>query len=266
MRFTRAPFVSSCSSGIHQVPVHGRRPRASPSRARSASRIGTWRSDSASRSSPGCETEMYVRENGCRNDHWRSSVAVAGGAHDRGVERRRWPATGRARRRGGGGAHGLQQLGQPQQLVLGDPLGGEPRRERLERRAHRERLEQLLGRERAHRAAAERLVDDAAELLEVAQRLAHRRLRDAELLRDPRLDQPRAGRVLAREDALQDHVLDLLAQVGAGERRLGHWHAVRPPSSVSTWPVMNADASLHSSSTAPTTSSVSAIRPSGMRL
>ena len=49
---------------------------ASPSRARRASRIGTWRSDSAIRSRPGCETVRYVREYGSRNDHWRSSVAL----------------------------------------------------------------------------------------------------------------------------------------------------------------------------------------------
>jgi hypothetical protein len=36
-------------------------------------------------------------------------------------------------------------------------------------------------------------VDDQPELLQVAQRLAHRRLLVAELLRDARLDQPRAG-------------------------------------------------------------------------
>ena len=142
----------------------------------------------------------------------------------------------------------------------------EPRRERLERRPHRERLQQLLGRERAHRAAAERLVDDAAELLEVAQRLAHRRLRDAELLRDPRLDQAGAGRVLAARMRCRITSLICSRRFERMNGAVGHWHAVSPPSSVSTCPVMNADASLHSSRTAPITSSVSAIRPSGMRL
>src|SRR4029079_7165867 len=62
------------------------------------------------------------------------------------------------------------------------------------------------------------LVADAADVLEVTQRLAHGRLRDAHLLRDPRLDEPRAGGVLARHDALQHHVLDPFAQAAPRQR------------------------------------------------
>ena len=44
-----------------------------------------------------------------------------------------------------------------------------------------------------------------------------------------------------------------------------HWVAVRPPSSVSTWPVTNADASEQKKRIAPTRSSGSAILRSGIR-
>src|SRR5207237_1373445 len=77
---------------------------------------------------------------------------------------------------------------------------------------HRKRVRQITLRERPHRTAAVRLVVHAAELLEVAQRLAHRRLAAVQLAGDLRLDEPLARRVLARHDALQDALLDLVAQ------------------------------------------------------
>ncbi len=49
--------------------------------------------------------------------------------------------------------------------------------------------------------AAERLGLDQAEQREIAQRLAHRGLAGAELLRDARLDQGLARRDLAADDA-----------------------------------------------------------------
>ena len=80
-------------------------------------------------------------------------------------------------------------------------------------------LDQLLLVEHADARAAERLRLDEAEQLEVAQRLAHRRLARAELLRDPRLDEPLARLELTARDPLQQDVLDLLAEHGAGDRR-----------------------------------------------
>ena len=47
--------------------------------------------------------------------------------------------------------------------------------------------------------------------LEIAQRLAHRRLARAELARELQLDQPLAGRIVAADDALQQHVADARA-------------------------------------------------------
>ena len=119
---------------------------ASPSRARRASRIGTWRSDSASRSMPG----LRDREVGPRVRLEERPLAlqrgVAGGAHDRRVERRVGLRLVVRVAAPGGVAHRLQQLGQLQQLVLGHPLGGQPGGERLERRADGERLQQLARR------------------------------------------------------------------------------------------------------------------------
>ena len=60
---------------------------------------------------------------------------------------------------------------------------------------------------------------------------------------------------LGRDDPLEDQVLDLLPEVRADERRLGHWHAVSPPSSVRTWPVMKADCGEARKRAAPTMSS-----------
>ena len=88
----------------------------------------------------------------------------------------------------------------------------------LEHGPHRVRLEQLLLRERPHRAAPIRLVVDAAELLEIAQRLAHRRLAALQLARDLRLHEPLARRVRPGHDALEDVVLDLVAQERLVER------------------------------------------------
>ena len=105
-------------------------------------------------------------------------------------------------------------------------------RERLEHGAHRVGLEQLLLGDRAHRAAAVGLVVHAAELLEIAQRLAHRRLAALELARDLRLHEPLPRRVGPGHDALEDAILDLVAQERLVERRRGAGRRPRrvPPS------------------------------------
>ncbi len=87
------------------------------------------------------------------------------------------------------------------------------------------------------------------------------RLRDvgaAAALHARRVRQVRGTRPVGQRR--RDHAPDARLHLDAN-----HWVAVRPPSSVSTWPVTNADASEQKKSTAPTRSSVSAIRPSGMR-
>src|SRR5918994_1714343 len=146
---------------------------------------------------------------------------VARAAHDRAVEggirlRLLVCVPGRGRR-----LHRVEERAQLPQLAVGHAFGGEPGGERLERRADGERLEQLGDGDRADGAAAVGLVDHAADVLEVAERLADRRLGDAQLLRDPRLDEPGARRVGAGEDALQHHVLDPLAQAAAEQRGVG---------------------------------------------
>ena len=134
----------------------------------------------------------------------------------------------------GGGEHRRVAVVELVQLRVGHRRARQLGGERLQRRAHRERLDELVGAERAHAAAPVRLVAHAADVLEVAQRLAHGRLRDAQLLGDPRLDEPRAGGVLARHDALQHHVLDPLAQaaprqrIRGGDTRLHHGKSIIP--------------------------------------
>ena len=71
-------------------------------------------------------------------------------------------------------------------------LRRQPGGELLERGAHGVDLDHLLLVEHADAGATERLGLDQSQQLEVAQRLAHGRLARAELLRDPRLDEPLA--------------------------------------------------------------------------
>ena len=91
-------------------------------------------------------------------------------------------------------------------------IGRLTRRDLLDRGPDREDLEQLpppRPRGRARRGTAR---TPRTPALEVAQRLPHRRLARPELLREPRLDEALAGRVLAAQDARQISVLDLLPQ------------------------------------------------------
>ena len=60
----------------------------------------------------------------------------------------------------------------------------------FERRPNRVDFEQFVGSDAAHPGTAKRRIDDEPEQRQVAQRLADRRLAHAELLRQPRLDDP----------------------------------------------------------------------------
>ena len=102
--------------------------------------------------------------------------------------------------------------------VAVEPMGGEAPGELLEHRAHGEDLEEVVVGDLAHTGAAKRLRLDEAQQLEVTQRLAHRRLARAELGCDPRLDEQVAGPQLTTKDALEQDLLDLLAEDGARDR------------------------------------------------
>ena len=112
----------------------------------------------------------------------------------------------------GAGAHRGEQRVELRELRVRDARGGLLRRERLEHGAHGVGLEQLLLGEVPNGAAAIWLVVHASELLEIAQRLAHRRLAALQLARDLRLHEALARRIGAGQDALQDELLDLVAQ------------------------------------------------------
>src|SRR3954454_16470504 len=64
---------------------------------------------------------------------------------------------------------------------------------------------------------------------------------------------------------LQRELNDELTERVRQQLEQPHWVAVNTPSSVSTWPVTNADASEQKKRIAPTMSSVSAMRRSGIR-
>ena len=102
--------------------------------------------------------------------------------------------------------------------VAVEPLRRLLRRELLEHGAHGVDLDQLGLAEPAHARAAKRLRLDEPQQLEIAQRLAHRRLARAELVRDARLDEPLARLQLAADDAVEQDVLHLLAQHGSRDR------------------------------------------------
>ena len=84
----------------------------------------------------------------------------------------------------------------------------------FERGADRIDLEEVVGGDLANLRAAERGADDEAEQLEVAQRFANGPLADAELLRDPGLDDARAR----REPAVQD-VFDQFSRISSRKTR-----------------------------------------------
>ena len=103
----------------------------------------------------------------------------------------------------------------------GEPLGCELGGELLQYGTHRVALGDLVGAHRPHSCAAEGLGLDEPQDLELAQRLAHRRLADTELLGDPQLDDALARLVVALDDALHEDVLDLVAKDRAVHRHGG---------------------------------------------
>jgi hypothetical protein len=121
-----------------------------------------------------------------------------------------------------GRAHRVD-LGAQRRGPAGEPRGRELGGELLERGAHRVALGDLVGAQRPHASAAERLGFHEPQDLELAQRLSHRALADAELLGDPQLDEALTRVVVALEDALHEQVLDLLAK-----DRAVHRHGVCP--------------------------------------
>src|SRR5829696_1768160 len=136
-----------------------------------------------------------------------------------------------------GGPHVPYEPRETIELRVADALGGEARGQRLERRADGERLEQVFDGDVSYPASAEWLGVDEAELFEIAQRLSHRSLADAQLLRDARLHEPAPRRVDTREDSLEQDLLDLLAQDDAGQRS-AHV-ALNPPSMSTMAPVIH---------------------------
>src|SRR5438445_18308 len=100
-----------------------------------------------------------------------------------------------------GALHLFDQFLELVELIVRDPAGGLARGERFQRRADREGLDQLLTRRLANASAAKCVRLDHTHALELSQRLAHRGLADTKLSGDLRLDQPRAGFVVAFDGA-----------------------------------------------------------------
>jgi hypothetical protein len=117
----------------------------------------------------------------------------------------------------GGRAHRLD-LPLEERDVAVEALRRLPGGELLEHRPHRVDLDQLGFAERAHARASERLGLDHPQELEVAERLADRRLARAELGSDPRLDEPLARLEVTADDPVEQDVLHLLSEHGSGDR------------------------------------------------
>src|SRR5439155_20081 len=88
----------------------------------------------------------------------------------------------------GGRAHLVDQLREPDQRLVVDARRRLAGGKALERGADRIAFEQVVGRDLPDVRAAERRADDESKELEVAKGLTDGRLTDAELLRDPGLD------------------------------------------------------------------------------
>ena len=95
----------------------------------------------------------------------------------------------------------------------------------LEDRPDRIELHELLDRNLADDGASKRRAHHETEQVEVAQRLADRRLTDAELLGDAHLDDALARRQTAVEDVFDQLVANLVAKDAAlASRALGSRH------------------------------------------
>jgi hypothetical protein len=121
-----------------------------------------------------------------------------------------------------GAAHAGQLLPEQGDLVGGDPGRGLPAGDLLEGGPHRVDLDELRGAHLAHPGAAVRLRLDEPHGLQVAQRLPDRCLADAELGRDGALHDALTRPVGPVEDALDDPLLDRLAEQDGPLRRPSH--------------------------------------------
>ena len=111
-----------------------------------------------------------------------------------------------------GRAHRREQTFELLQRRRVDARRRVPRRETLEDRADRIELHELLDRNLADDRAAKRRAHHEAEQIEIAQRLADRRLTDAELLGDAHLDNALAWRQAAVENVFDQLVANLVAK------------------------------------------------------
>ena len=114
-------------------------------------------------------------------------------------------------------SHRLQLALERADVAAGLP-GGLPRGETLEGGAHRKDRQELRVVDRAHSRTAKRLGLDESQELKVAERFAHRRLARAELACQASLDKPLSRLELAAQDALEEDLLDLIAEDGARDR------------------------------------------------
>ena len=121
-----------------------------------------------------------------------------------------------------GAAHAIE-LDLQAAHVAAEPSRGRAGGHVLQGGADEADLGQLAGRDLPHAGAPERLGHDEPQQLELTQRLPHGGLADTELLRHTDLDDPLPGRVGAVENALDQGILDLLAQ-----HRAAHRHARKP--------------------------------------
>ena len=113
-----------------------------------------------------------------------------------------------AERVGGGDQLAELGLGRPFRRHL-DGIG-------LEADAQAVEVDDLGGRQRAHHGATVAFADDQTLGFEHAQRLAHRRARQAELLGDALLDQPLAGQVAVLDDGGAHLLVGALGADGVG--------------------------------------------------
>ena len=118
------------------------------------------------------------------------------------------------------------------QLAVLDHLGGEPRRQALELRAHLVRLADVAGRGAPDERAAPRDERDQPFGLELAQRLADRRPADPEVRGERLLPEPQAHRVAARRDRPPDRARDLVDELAASRGALGSRHSRGPLTSL----------------------------------
>ena len=194
------------------------------SRERSASSSGTWRSviSSSERCVIAWVTHVVIESRmDCQTC---SSMRLPDGSDDDVVE----AGVGAGLRMrivlGGGRAHVPEHLFEMREHGRVELEGGATGGDAFERGADRIDLEEIVGGDLPNLRAAKWGADDETEKLEVAQRLAHWPLADAELLRDARFDDARAGREAAAEDVFDELLADFFAEDASFERWAGAGH------------------------------------------